>query len=157
MTDIYKNGVFRPLGTARLPDIINANARIKSVAVPRPVPSQPTGLELTMGDEDGELTGQCEGQPRIVDYYEIQYTLTDPNLPNTTWQHTAEAPLKLSAIVFLAMTFSCFLSGVSGVMVPLTLKKLGFDPATASSIFLTTATDVASMGFFLGIATLWLG
>ncbi len=74
-----------------------------------------------------------------------------------TWQHTAEAPLKLSAIVFLAMTFSCFLSGVSGVMVPLTLKKLGFDPATASSIFLTTATDVASMGFFLGIATLWLG
>jgi magnesium transporter len=74
-----------------------------------------------------------------------------------TWQHTAEAPLKLGAIVFLAMTFSCFLSGVSGVMVPLTLKKLGFDPATASSIFLTTATDVASMGFFLGIATLWLG
>jgi magnesium transporter len=74
-----------------------------------------------------------------------------------TWQHTAEAPFKLSAIVFLAMTFSCFLSGVSGVMVPLTLKKLGFDPATASSIFLTTATDVASMGFFLGIATLWMG
>ncbi len=73
-----------------------------------------------------------------------------------TWQHTSEAPLKLSAIVFLAMSFSCFLSGVSGVMVPLTLKKLGFDPATASSIFLTTATDVASMGFFLGIATLWL-
>jgi magnesium transporter len=73
-----------------------------------------------------------------------------------TWQHTSESPLKLSAIVFLAMSFSCFLSGVSGVMVPLTLKKLGFDPATASSIFLTTATDVASMGFFLGIATLWL-
>ena len=39
----------------------------------------------------------------------------------------------------------------------LELKKLGFDPATASSIFLTTATDVASMGFFLGIAALWLG
>jgi magnesium transporter len=73
-----------------------------------------------------------------------------------TWQHTAESPLKLGAIVFIAMTLSCFLSGVSGVMVPLTLKKFGADPATASSIFLTTATDVASMGFFLGIATLWL-
>lgn len=71
-------------------------------------------------------------------------------------QGTAEPPFKLASIVFLAMTFSCFLSGVSGVMVPLTLRKLGFDPATASSIFLTTATDVASMGFFLGIATLWL-
>ena len=75
----------------------------------------------------------------------------------STMQHTAEPALKLSAIVFLAMTCSCFLSGVSGVMVPLTLKRLGFDPATASSIFLTTATDVASMGFFLGLATLWLG
>ncbi len=72
------------------------------------------------------------------------------------WQHTAESPLKLAVIVFLAMTCSCFLSGVSGVMVPLILKKFGADPATASSIFLTTATDVASMGFFLGLATLWL-
>jgi magnesium transporter len=73
-----------------------------------------------------------------------------------SWQHTAESPSKLGAIVFIAMTLSCFLSGVSGVLVPLTLKKFGADPATASSIFLTTATDVASMGFFLGIATLWL-
>jgi magnesium transporter len=73
-----------------------------------------------------------------------------------SWQHTGESPFKLAAIVFLAMTFSCFLSGVSGVMVPLTLKKFGADPATASSIFLTTMTDVASMGFFLGIATMWL-
>ncbi len=73
-----------------------------------------------------------------------------------TWQHSGESPMRLALIVFLAMTSSCFLSGVSGVMVPLTLKKFGADPATASSIFLTTATDVASMGFFLGLATLWL-
>ncbi|MBL9216432.1 MAG: magnesium transporter [Opitutaceae bacterium] len=73
-----------------------------------------------------------------------------------TMQQTPESPFQLAAIVFLAMTGSCFLSGVSGVLVPLTLKKFGADPATASSIFLTTATDVASMGFFLGIATLWL-
>ena len=74
----------------------------------------------------------------------------------SSWQHTRESPLQLASIVFLAMTCSCFLSGVAGVMVPLTLKKFGADPATASSIFLTTATDVASMGFFLGLATLWL-
>jgi magnesium transporter len=73
-----------------------------------------------------------------------------------TWQLTPESPFKLAMIVFLAMTSACFLSGVSGVLVPLTLKRFGADPATASSIFLTTATDVASMGFFLGIATLWL-
>ncbi len=73
-----------------------------------------------------------------------------------SWQETGESPLKLAITVFLAMTGSCFVSGVSGVMVPVTLKKLGADPATASSIFLTTATDVASMGFFLSIATFWL-
>ena len=48
-----------------------------------------------------------------------------------TMHGTPEPPFQLAAIVFIAMTFSCFLSGVSGVMVPLTLKKLGFDPATA--------------------------
>lgn len=73
-----------------------------------------------------------------------------------TWQHAGQSPTRLALIVFLSMMGSCFLSGVSGVMVPLTLKKFGADPATASSIFLTTATDVASMGFFLGIASLWL-
>ena len=72
-------------------------------------------------------------------------------------KHTPESPLLLGGIVLIAMTGSCFLSGLSGVLVPVTLKKLGFDPATASSIFLTTATDVASMGLFLGLATWWLG
>jgi magnesium transporter len=62
--------------------------------------------------------------------------------------------LLLSFIVFLAMICSCVISGVSGATVPLVLKRLGADPATASSIFLTTATDVVSMGTFLGLATL---
>jgi magnesium transporter len=48
------------------------------------------------------------------------------------------------------------ISGISGAVIPLTLRKVGADPATASSIFLTTATDVASMGMFLGLATLLL-
>ena len=52
------------------------------------------------------------------------------------------------------MIGSCVVSGISGALVPLTLRRLGADPATASSIFLTTATDVASMGLFLGLATL---
>jgi magnesium transporter len=59
----------------------------------------------------------------------------------------------LGAIVAIAMTVSCVISGVSGALIPMTLKRLGADPATASSIFLTTATDVASMGIFLGLAT----
>jgi magnesium transporter len=64
--------------------------------------------------------------------------------------------LALGAIVALAMIGSCVVSGISGALIPLTLRRLGADPATASSIFLTTATDVASMGLFLGLATLLL-
>jgi magnesium transporter len=62
--------------------------------------------------------------------------------------------LMLAFVVVLAMIGSCVVSGLSGALIPLTLKKLGADPATASSIFLTTATDVASMGLFLSLATL---
>ena len=68
-------------------------------------------------------------------------------------QHLPSA-LMLSVVVFLAMIGSCVISGISGAIVPLVLKRLGADPATASSIFLTTATDVASMGMLLGLATL---
>ena len=64
--------------------------------------------------------------------------------------------LGLSLIVALAMTVSCVVSGISGALIPLTLRRVGADPATASSIFLTTATDVASMGVFLGLATVFL-
>lgn len=62
--------------------------------------------------------------------------------------------LRLAAVVLLAMVGSCVVSGLAGALIPLTLKRVGADPATASSIFLTTATDVASMGLFLGLATL---
>lgn len=70
-----------------------------------------------------------------------------------TTQHSSHA-LMLSVVVFLAMVGACTISGVSGAIVPLTLKRFGTDPATASSIFLTTATDVASMGMLLGLATI---
>lgn len=64
--------------------------------------------------------------------------------------------LALSGIVVLAMMGSCVISGISGALIPLTLQRVGADPATASSIFLTTATDVASMGMLLGLATMLL-
>ena len=70
-----------------------------------------------------------------------------------TGQHLDQAVM-LAFVVFLAMIGSCICSGLSGALVPLTLKRLGFDPATSSSIFLTTATDVVSMGMLLGLATI---
>jgi magnesium transporter len=64
--------------------------------------------------------------------------------------------LSLAGVVWLAMVISCIISGLSGAMIPLILRKVGADPATASSIFLTTATDVVSMGSFLGLATFFV-
>lgn len=63
------------------------------------------------------------------------------------------AALSLSLVVVLAMVGSCVASGVFGTLIPIVLKKTGADPATASSIFLTTATDVISMGLLLGLAS----
>jgi magnesium transporter len=66
-----------------------------------------------------------------------------------------ERAFMLGAVVFMAMVGSCIISGLCGATIPLILRRFGADPATASSIFLTTATDIVSMGFFLGLAS-WL-
>jgi magnesium transporter len=62
--------------------------------------------------------------------------------------------LMLGLVVMMAMIGSCAISGISGALVPLVLKRMGADPATASSIIVTTATDVTSMGLMLGLAAL---
>lgn len=69
-------------------------------------------------------------------------------------QHNPAA-FMLGFVVFASMILSCVVSGLAGAVIPLILSKLGADPATASSIFLTTASDVVSMGTFLALAT-WL-
>ncbi len=71
------------------------------------------------------------------------------------WSQGNPSALALSLIVVAAMMGSCIISGLAGAVIPLALKRVGADPATASSIFLTTATDVASMGMLLGLAR-WL-
>ena len=60
----------------------------------------------------------------------------------------------LGLVVAIAMVGSCCISGISGALVPLALKRFGADPATASSIIVTTATDVSSMGLMLALATM---
>jgi len=51
------------------------------------------------------------------------------------------------------MVGSCVASGVFATLIAILLKKTGADPATASSIFLTTATDAISMGLLLDLAS----
>jgi magnesium transporter len=63
--------------------------------------------------------------------------------------------LKRSLVVLFSMTGGCLISGIFGASIPLILRKLGTDPANASSIVLTTITDVSTLAVFLGLAT-WL-
>jgi magnesium transporter len=62
----------------------------------------------------------------------------------------------LGLLTAVAMALSCMIAGVAGTVIPLVLKRLGADPATASSIFLTTITDVVSMGSFLSMVTFFM-
>ena len=94
--------------------------------------------EALLGMANGSVTGVLTGVAMFV---------------LATSQGSPHAAL-LGVVVCLAMMGSCAISGVSGALVPLTLKRLGADPATASSIVVTTATDVASMGLLLGLAFL---
>ena len=63
----------------------------------------------------------------------------------------------LTIIIALAMVISMAVAGVAGALVPMLLSRFGQDPATASSIILTTITDVVGFFVFLGIALLLAG
>jgi magnesium transporter len=60
----------------------------------------------------------------------------------------------LGVVVGIAMLLNMVAAALSGVLVPYTLKAMRIDPALASSIMVTTVTDVAGFFFFLGLAAL---
>jgi magnesium transporter len=60
-------------------------------------------------------------------------------------------------VICLAMVIAMVVAGLAGALVPILLHRFGQDPATASSIILTTVTDVVGFFSFLGIATLFAG
>jgi magnesium transporter len=63
----------------------------------------------------------------------------------------------LSLVMLLAMVVSMIAASAAGALIPVALVKLNRDPATASSIILTTVTDVVGFFTFLGLATLLSG
>jgi magnesium transporter len=68
------------------------------------------------------------------------------------WFHT---PL-LSLAIGLAILINFACAGLAGILVPLTLRRFGADPAVSSSVFVTFVTDVVGFMAFLGLATLIL-
>ncbi len=96
--------------------------------------------EMLLGTFNGALTGVTGGIAMFIFATMIK----------------SPAAVMLGFVVFLATTISCLISGVAGAMVPLVLKKLGTDPAMASSIVVTTFTDVGCLAIFLGLATIMI-
>lgn len=66
------------------------------------------------------------------------------------------APAILGLVLACAMVFNLLIAGLFGAMIPFIIKSLKIDPAIASSIFVTTATDVVGFLVFLGLATILL-
>jgi len=62
----------------------------------------------------------------------------------------------LSLVIGAALTINLLSAAGAGVMVPLALKRMGFDPALAGGVILTTVTDVMGFLAFLGLATVIL-
>ena len=62
----------------------------------------------------------------------------------------------LGLVIGMAMTINLVIAALSGVIIPLLVKRLGIDPALASGVALTTVTDVIGFFVFLGLATLLL-
>jgi magnesium transporter len=62
----------------------------------------------------------------------------------------------LSLVIGAALIINQLAAATAGVLIPLSIRRLGFDPALASGIFLTTVTDVMGYFSFLGLATLFL-
>ncbi|TXI72832.1 MAG: magnesium transporter, partial [Dechloromonas sp.] len=75
-------------------------------------------------------------------------------LAGVVWLWFKDLPLSL--VIYAALIMNLLFASLAGVLVPLTLRRLGFDPALASGIFLTTVTDVMGFFVFLGLGTLIL-
>ena len=67
------------------------------------------------------------------------------------------ANFQLGIVMGIAIIVNLVAAGLAGVLIPLTLEKIGADPAVASGPFVTTVTDIVGFFAFLGVATLWFG
>jgi magnesium transporter len=63
---------------------------------------------------------------------------------------------RLGLVIGTAMIINLLAAALAGIFIPLTLNRMGFDPAVASTVFVTTVTDVVGFFAFLGLASLWL-
>ena len=65
--------------------------------------------------------------------------------------------IDLGVVIGVAMIINMISAALAGILLPLILDKMGFDPAISSTVFVTTVTDVIGFFAFLGLAGYWFG
>jgi len=63
---------------------------------------------------------------------------------------------EMGGVMTLAMILNLLLAALMGVIIPLTMVRLGRDPAIGSSVMITALTDTGGFFIFLGLATIFL-
>ena len=71
----------------------------------------------------------------------------------TWWLYDDKA---LGGVMMLAMVLNLLVAAMMGVIIPLTMTRLGRDPAVGSSVMITAITDTGGFFIFLGLATIFL-
>ena len=67
------------------------------------------------------------------------------------------ASFDIGIIIGVAMVFNMLCAALAGILIPIMLDRFDLDPAIASSVFVTTVTDVVGFFAFLGLAAWWFG
>jgi len=105
--------------------------------------------ELPPGDREAVLAD-------VRDRADVDRLLTYPGDAGGRLMTTELAAVREDAVVFLAMIGNLIVAGLAGAFIPIVLDRIGVDPAIASSIFVTTFTDVCGFGLLLGLGTVLL-
>src|SRR5690606_21205073 len=105
------------------------------------------------------LSQICSANSRTLLWKEIRVSLINGLTLSTllgliVWVWFRDVPLSL--VIATALAINLTSAALGGVLVPLALKRMGFDPALAGGVILTTITDVMGFLSFLGLATLIL-
>ncbi|HDK45493.1 MAG TPA: magnesium transporter, partial [Actinobacteria bacterium] len=90
--------------------------------------------ELALGFSNGILTATLSGLIAAA-------LLKDPHI---------------GLVIFISVLANLIVAGLAGSALPLALRRLGFDPALGSNLFVTTITDLTGFGGFLLVASLLL-
>jgi magnesium transporter len=144
-----------PVLAALMPVIalLGGNGGFQSLAVviralatddlPRSQVYQVVGRQFSVGLLNGMILGVLSGALAVL-------------LLETGAFSSLGRPLEIAVVVALAAFGNVAVAGLAGSSIPLILRKLGADPAQASSIFLTLITDLVGFGGFLVVAAVLL-